>query len=74
MLLFADGQVLIADTENNVQKAAHKLNRIITEYGLTISVKKTKSMAFIGRDRVTTKIVIDNRTKEKVKSLKYGIL
>ena len=36
--LFADEQVIIADTEDNPQKAAHKLNQIITEYGLTISV------------------------------------
>jgi hypothetical protein len=38
-LLFADDQVIIADTEDNLQKAAHKLNQIITEYGLTISVQ-----------------------------------
>jgi hypothetical protein len=47
MLLFADDQVIIADTEDKLQKAAHKLNRLITEYGLTISVQKTKSMAEI---------------------------
>ena len=41
MLLFAD-QVIIADTEFNLQKVAHELNQIITEYGLTISVQKTK--------------------------------
>ena len=50
-LLFADDQVIKADTEDNLQKAAHKLNQIITEYGLTISVQKTKSIAFKGRDR-----------------------
>jgi hypothetical protein len=44
-LLFADDQVIIADTEDNLQKAAHKLNQLITEYGLTISAEKTKSMA-----------------------------
>ena len=47
-LLFADDQVIIADSEDNVQKAAHKPNQIITEYGLTISVRKTKWMAFKG--------------------------
>ena len=31
--------------EDNLQKAAHELNQIITEYGLTISVQKTKLMA-----------------------------
>jgi hypothetical protein len=29
-LLFADDQVIIADTEGNLQKAAHKLDQIIT--------------------------------------------
>ena len=50
---------------------AHKLNRLITEYGLTISVQKTKSMAFKGRDPIRTKIVIDNKIIEQVKSFKY---
>ena len=57
-LLFADDQFIIADTEDNLQKAAHKLNQVITEYGLTISVQKTKSMAFKGRDPVRTIILI----------------
>ena len=35
-LLFADNQVIIADTDDNLQKAAYKLNQIITEYALTI--------------------------------------
>jgi hypothetical protein len=46
-LLFSDDQVIIADTEDSLQKAAHKLSQIITEYGLNarISLEKTKSMA-----------------------------
>jgi hypothetical protein len=51
----------MADTEDNLQKAAHKLHRLVTEYGLIISVQKLKSMAFKGRDPVRTKIVIDNK-------------
>jgi len=42
-MLFADDQVIVADTEDILQKAVHKLNQIITEYDLTISVQKTKS-------------------------------
>ena len=71
MLLFADDQVITADREDNLQRAAHKLNQIITEYGLTTSVQKTKSMAFIGRDPVRTKIVIDNKIMEQVNSFNY---
>jgi hypothetical protein len=70
-LLFADDQVIIADTEDNLHKAVHKLNQLITEYGLTISVQKTKSISFKGRDPVRTKTVIDNKIIEQVKSFKY---
>jgi len=68
---FADDQVVIADAEDNLKKAAHKLNRIITEYGLTISVQKTKSMAFKGRDPVRTKIVINNKIIEQINMFNY---
>jgi transcription initiation factor TFIIIB Brf1 subunit/transcription initiation factor TFIIB len=64
--LFAADHVIIADTEDNLQKAAHKLNRTITEYGLAVSVQKTKSMSFKGRDPVRTKLVIDNKIIEQV--------
>jgi len=41
-LLFAEDQVIIYNTEDSLQKAAYKLNQIITERGLTISAQKTK--------------------------------
>ena len=49
----------------------HKLNQIITEYGLAISVQKTKSVAFKGRDPARTKIVIDNKIIEQVNLFNY---
>ena len=49
----------------------HKLNQIIAEYGLTIYAQKTKSMAFKGRDRVRTKIVINNKIIEQVNLFNY---
>jgi hypothetical protein len=64
-------EVIIADREDNLQRVVHKLNQITTEYGLTISVQKTKSMAFRGRDPVRTKIVIDNKIIEQVNSFNY---
>jgi hypothetical protein len=69
MLLFADNPITIADTEDNLLKAAHKLNQLITEYVLTISVEKTKSMTFKGLDAVRTKTVIDNKIIKQVNSL-----
>jgi hypothetical protein len=55
-LLFSDDEVITANTENNLQKAAHKLNQIITEYGLTIPVQKTRSMVFKGRDPIRVRL------------------
>jgi uncharacterized protein YebE (UPF0316 family) len=49
----------------------HKLNQIITENSLIISVQKTKSMAFKGRDPVRTKIIIDNKIIEEVSLFNY---
>ena len=45
--------------EDNLQIAAQKLNKILTDYGFAISAQKTKSMTFKGRDPVRNKIVID---------------
>jgi hypothetical protein len=63
--------VVIADTEDNLQKAAHKSHHIITEYSLIISVQKTKLMAFKGRDPVRTKIVLDNKIIEELELFNY---
>ena len=71
LLLAHDQVVITADAEDNLQKAARKLNRLITEYGLTISVQKTKSMAFKGRDPVRTRTVIDNKIIDQVNSFNY---
>jgi hypothetical protein len=69
-LLFSEDQVVITDTEDNLQKAAHKLNHIIAGYGLTVSVLKTKSIAVKGREQVRTIIVI-NKIIDQVKLFKY---
>jgi len=48
ILLFADEQITISNTEDNLLKAVYKLNQITTEHGLTVSLQKTKLMAFKG--------------------------
>ena len=70
-LLFADDPVIIADTEDNIQKSAHKLNGLITEYGFTISVQKTKSIEFKGWEPVRIKIAIYNKIIGQVNMLNY---
>jgi hypothetical protein len=41
-VLFAGDQVIITENEENLQKATHKLIKIIKGYNLTISIKKAK--------------------------------
>jgi hypothetical protein len=45
-------------SEDNLQATIYKLNKIITDYGLTISTDKTQVMAFKGRGAMGSKIVI----------------
>jgi hypothetical protein len=63
-LLFANNQVTISNTEDNLQKAAYKLYQIITDQCLILYVLKTKVMAFKGKDSVKSKIVRDNKITE----------
>ena len=54
-----------------INELKNYVTQIITEYGLTISVQKTKSMAFKGWDPVRTKIVVDNKIIEQVNLFNY---
>jgi len=46
MLLFADDQVFIQDSEDKLQKSVYILNQMCKDYNLKISTDKTKIMAF----------------------------
>jgi hypothetical protein len=48
-----------------------KLNKLITVYGLNISVQKTKSVAFKRRDPIGSKIVIHDKVIEQANSFNY---
>jgi hypothetical protein len=56
-LLFADEQIMLSDTKDNIQETAYKLNQIITARSLTISVQKTKLITLKGREPFRGKIV-----------------
>jgi phosphohistidine swiveling domain-containing protein len=61
-ILFADDKVIVSNsTDDNLQPAIYKLNKIINEYGLTVSTDKSQVMAFKGRDQTRSKIVINNK-------------
>jgi hypothetical protein len=64
---------MVSKTEDNLQKAAHLLNQIITGRGLTISVQKTELAAFKGQQG-GNKIAVDNKIMELQLLRKFGIL
>jgi hypothetical protein len=47
-VLFPNDQAIIVGNEENLQKAVYRLIKIIKEYNLTISTKKTKEITFKG--------------------------
>jgi hypothetical protein len=55
-LLFADDQVILANSEDNLQRAIHRLNVTSKVYNMRISKDKTKALALRGKDPTRIKI------------------
>jgi hypothetical protein len=70
-LLFADDQVVLADSEDNLQRAVYKLSNIVNKYNLKMSAKKTKVLAFVGINSLRAKIMINGKIIEQVNSFNY---
>jgi hypothetical protein len=70
-LLFADDQVVLADSEDNLQRAVYKLSNTANKYNLKMSAKKTKVLAFVGMNSVRAKIMIDGKIIEQVNYFNY---
>jgi hypothetical protein len=45
-ILFADDQVVIANSEDNLQRGLHALHQTVQAFGMKISHQKTEIMAF----------------------------
>jgi hypothetical protein len=60
IILFADDQVLLAETEDHLQENVTKLNKILKLYNMIIPTNKTKTMAMEGKYMRRAKIVIDD--------------
>jgi hypothetical protein len=65
-ILFPDKQVAVAYLKDALQIYIHKLETITSKYGLKISTRKTKIIAFKGRDPIRRKIVINNNIIEHI--------
>jgi hypothetical protein len=58
-LLFAGGQVAVADSDEALKISVHKLETFISKCGLKISKTKTETVVFKVRDTVRNKTVIN---------------
>jgi hypothetical protein len=56
--------VIIQESEDELQRAIFKLNKITEEYCLKISASKTKIMAFLKKYQISSKIVIKDDIME----------
>ena len=70
-ILYAEDQVLMATSEDDLQTMAQHLNFITRKYKMTISSTKTKSMATWGNHLQRVKIVINDNIIEQVTDFKY---
>ena len=65
-ILYADDQILMDTSKDNLQTMAYHLNLIARKYKMTISSTKTKSMAMWGNQIQRVKIVINDNIIEQV--------
>ena len=69
-LLYADNQILMATSQDELQTMAYHLELITRNHKMTISSTKTKSLAMCGNNIQRVKIVINNNIIEQVTDFK----
>ena len=69
-ILYADDQILMATSEDELQTMEYHLNRVARKYQMTISSTKTKPMASCRNHIQRVKIVINDNIIEQVTDFK----
>jgi len=70
MVCYADDGVILAETENDLQRQTNKFHQPSEKYIMSISIDKTKCMTF-SNESGKCKVVIDNKPIEQVMSFRY---
>jgi hypothetical protein len=70
-MLFADYQLLLAKSENDLQYSVHSLNKIASEFSMEINAEKTRVMASRGMEPIRSKICINNKTLKQQNTCNY---
>ena len=70
-VLYADDQILMATSQDELQTMAHHLNVITRKHKMTVYSTKTKPMAMLGNHIQRVKIVINDNIIEQETDFKY---
>jgi hypothetical protein len=70
-LLFADDQVIVAQNEDELQRAVYNLQVTASEFNMSISAEETKIIAFALKEPVTSKICVNGKILEQVNTFNY---
>jgi hypothetical protein len=70
-MLFADDQVLLAKSEDDLQYSVYNFNKIASEFSTEINVEKTRVMVFRGMEPIRSKICINNKTLKQQNTCNY---
>jgi hypothetical protein len=68
---FADDQIIIADSQDNLQRGLCTLKNIVKDFGMDTSPGKSEMMVFLGQDPVRCKVIVENECLQQVKNFKY---
>lgn len=68
---FADDQAMVASSEVGLQRLMDGLNRAAEEYGMSVNIKKTKTMVISKAEDKIVEIEIGQCKVEQVKQFKY---
>jgi hypothetical protein len=70
-ILYADDQVITANSENELQMAVNKVHKIAKKYDMKISTSKTKAIGVCGKNIQRVKIEIEGKIIEQVSNFNY---
>ena len=70
---FADDQIIIADSQDSLQRGLFTSKNIAKDFGIDASPGESETMASLGQDPVRCKIIVDNKCVQQVKNFKYTV-
>ena len=68
---YADDTVILADSEQNLQRMLNNIVRVCKDFGMELNDKKTKVMIIEKKPQTRIKIVVNDKQLEQVKDYRY---